>query len=196
MSRLDDSVSIETYELEFSPDLKAHTFRGRGKYAVTTTAAVSTLVLHCADLAILEVAVGGQPASFVLCPEEERLKVSVDLRTGASVELALTWSGELNDRLVGFYRSTYTAMEGGESRVLATTQFEACDARRAFPCLDEPARRSVVVISLVVPPGCLGLSNMNVASEVLGALQPYECDPPCNPMYLGFSPMYLGCNPM
>ena len=34
MSRLDDSVSIETYELEFSPDLKAHTFRGRGKYSV------------------------------------------------------------------------------------------------------------------------------------------------------------------
>ena len=41
MSRLDDSVSIETYELEFSPDLKAHTFRGRGKYTVTTTAPVS-----------------------------------------------------------------------------------------------------------------------------------------------------------
>ena len=41
MSRLDDSVSIETYELEFSPDLKAHTFRGRGKYSVTTTAPAS-----------------------------------------------------------------------------------------------------------------------------------------------------------
>ena len=74
------------------------------------------LVFHLgADLAILEVTVGGQPASFVLCPEEERLKVSVDLRAGASVELALSWSGELNDRLVGFYRSTYTATEG-ESR--------------------------------------------------------------------------------
>ena len=42
MSRLDDSVSIETYELGFRPDLKAHTFRGRGKYSVTTTAAVAT----------------------------------------------------------------------------------------------------------------------------------------------------------
>ena len=117
-------------------------------------------------------ATGGQPAPFVLCPEEERLKVRVDLRAGASIELALSWSGELNDRLVGFYRSTYTAMEGGESRVLATTQFEACDARRAFPCLDEPARRSVVVISLVVPPGCLGLSNMNVVSSSCASMAP------------------------
>ena len=50
-------------------------------------------------------ATGGQPAAFVLCPEEERLKVRVDLRAGASIELALGWSGELNDRLVGFYRS-------------------------------------------------------------------------------------------
>ena len=46
MSRLDDSVSIETYELEFSPDLKAHTFRGRGKYSVTTTAAHHGCLAH------------------------------------------------------------------------------------------------------------------------------------------------------
>ena len=46
MSRLDDSVSIETYELEFRPDLKAHTFRGRGKYSVTTTAAHHGCLAH------------------------------------------------------------------------------------------------------------------------------------------------------
>lgn len=44
--------------------------------------------------------------------------------------------------MAGFYRSGYTTVEG-ESRVMASTQFEALDARRCFPCWDEPARKAI-----------------------------------------------------
>src|SRR3972149_3248722 len=57
-------------------------------------------------------------------------------------QLTLRFSGVLNDKLHGFYRSRYTDADGAE-RFLAATQFAATDARRAFPCWDEPGFKAV-----------------------------------------------------
>eukprot|EP00668_Euglena_longa_P044304 GGOE01058911.1.p1 GENE.GGOE01058911.1~~GGOE01058911.1.p1 ORF type:complete len:766 (+),score=277.53 GGOE01058911.1:351-2648(+) len=59
----------------------------------------------------------------------------------------------------GFYRSDYTRADGRKA-VLGVTQFEAADARRCFPCWDEPARKAVFDISLVVPADLTAVSNM------------------------------------
>ncbi len=78
--------------------------------------------------------------------------------------LKLTFSGTLNDKLRGFYRSKYKNREG-EWRWLAATQFEATDARRAFPCWDEPAFKAVFSSTLVVDPALQVVSNTAVAEE-------------------------------
>ena len=76
--------------------------------------------------------------------------------------LRLDFTGTLNDQLRGFYRSSYTDRDGVE-RHLATTQFEATDARRAFPCWDEPAVKATFEVTLVVPEELEAISNMPVA---------------------------------
>ena len=86
-----------------------------------------------------------------------------EIPTGPAT-LELTFTGELNDRLRGFYRSHYTDIDGHE-RYLATTQFEATDARRAFPCWDEPAVKAAFKVTLVVPGDLVAVSNMPVVSE-------------------------------
>ena len=63
--------------------------------------------------------------------------------------MSLRFRGLLNDKLRGFYRSTFTDDDGVE-RVIATTQFEATDARRAFPCWDEPDLKARFAITLVL----------------------------------------------
>ena len=63
--------------------------------------------------------------------------------------LECDFAGVLNDKLRGFYRSTFRDEEGVE-RVIATTQFESTDARRAFPCWDEPDRKAVFSVTLEV----------------------------------------------
>ena len=72
--------------------------------------------------------------------------------------LHIAFAGVLNDRLCGFYKSTYRDDDDVE-HVIATTQFEETDARRAFPCFDEPAMKAVFSITLDVPDGCFAVSN-------------------------------------
>ena len=76
----------------------------------------------------------------------------------------MRFTGTLNDRLVGFYRSEYQDNEG-RTRHLATTQFEATDARRAFPCWDEPARKAVFDVTLVFDDSLQAVSNTPIVEE-------------------------------
>jgi puromycin-sensitive aminopeptidase len=73
------------------------------------------------------------------------------------VKLTVVFKGILNDKMRGFYRSKYTVL--GAEHHMATTQFEATDARRAFPCFDEPSQKAVFHVSLVVPKGKTAISN-------------------------------------
>ena len=76
----------------------------------------------------------------------------------------MTFTGQLNDKMAGFYRSTYKNADGSEG-ILATTQMEPTDARRAFPCFDEPSLKAEFTITLIADKTLTCLSNMDVASE-------------------------------
>ncbi|KAK7804417.1 hypothetical protein U0070_017030 [Myodes glareolus] len=93
--------------------------------------------------------------------EDEKVTLSFPstLQTGTGT-LKIDFVGELNDKMKGFYRSKYTTPTG-----------EATDARRAFPCWDEPAIKATFDISLVVPKDRVALSNMNVIDR-----KPYPDD--------------------
>jgi len=76
----------------------------------------------------------------------------------------LKFTGTLNDKMAGFYRSTYKNTDGSEA-ILATSQLEATDARRAFPCFDEPSLKAEFTITLIADKHLTCLSNMDVSSE-------------------------------
>jgi aminopeptidase 2 len=66
--------------------------------------------------------------------------------------------------MAGFYRSSYK-MPDGSTKYMATTQMEPTDARRAFPCFDEPALKAKFTITLIADKNMTCLSNMDVVSE-------------------------------
>uniref|UniRef100_A0A670KE08 Aminopeptidase n=1 Tax=Podarcis muralis TaxID=64176 RepID=A0A670KE08_PODMU len=91
------------------------------------------------------------------------VQLSGSLQQNASYELLSSFRGELADDLAGFYRSEY--MEDGVRKVVATTQMQAADARKAFPCFDEPAMKATFTIVLIHPSDHVALSNMPVQSK-------------------------------
>ena len=167
--RLPRTVVPRRYDLTLEPDLDAATFAGHETVAVDVAEPTRTIVLNAADLEIDEATLrlGAQGegegdqlvAQVSLDAEAERATLTFDRPLPAGpARLHLRFRGALNDKLVGFYRSTFTD-EAGAERVLATTQMEATDARRAFPCWDEPDAKAVFGVTLVVPDGLLAISN-------------------------------------
>ncbi|KAH8591884.1 aminopeptidase 2, partial [Bisporella sp. PMI_857] len=83
---------------------------------------------------------------------------------GSFAQLQIEFVGELNDKMAGFYRSTYKNTDGSQG-IMATSQMEPTDCRRAFPCFDEPALKAAFTITLIADKKYTCLSNMDVHSE-------------------------------
>ncbi|XP_041696384.2 puromycin-sensitive aminopeptidase isoform X3 [Coregonus clupeaformis] len=168
--RLPTDVYPVNYGLCLKPDLIDFTFNGKLEAIVEVNLATNQIVMNCADIDIITasfVPEGGEgeeinATGFNYQNEDEKVTLSFPsaLQTGSGT-LKIDFVGELNDKMKGFYRSKY-ATPAGEIRYAAVTQFEATDARRAFPCWDEPAIKATFDISLIVPKDRVALSNMNV----------------------------------
>ncbi|HKY66678.1 MAG TPA: M1 family metallopeptidase, partial [Acidimicrobiales bacterium] len=161
--RLPRTVVPRRYDLTLEPHLDAATFAGTEDVAVEVVEPTAEVVLNAVDLEIDEATadVGGEHlvATVSLDGEAERATLTFERPLPAGeATLHLRFRGVLNDKLVGFYRSTFTDDDGIE-RVLATTQMEATDARRSFPCWDEPDAKAVFGVTLVVPDDLLAISN-------------------------------------
>ncbi len=161
--RLPRTVIPAHYEITLEPDLEAATFTGSVVIDVDVVEPVIEIVLNAIELDIVtaEVVVGGRTMvpQVTLDAESERLTLGLDFSIPVGpASIRISFTGILNDHLHGFYRSTYTAPDG-ESKTIATTQFEATDARRAFPCWDEPDLKATYTVTLVVDDGLLAVSN-------------------------------------
>ena len=173
--RLPRTVVPKRYDLVLEPDLEARTFTGSERVAVRVRDRADRVVLNAADLDLVEGALedgAGRRIGitrFELDPETERafLHLAEPAEPGEWT-LHLDFRGILDPQLRGFYPSTYRGTDGAE-HVLATTQFESTDARRAFPCWDEPDLKAVFGVTLVVPEDVLAISNApEVGREALG----------------------------
>ncbi|HEX9123913.1 MAG TPA: M1 family metallopeptidase, partial [Actinomycetota bacterium] len=172
--RLPRTVTPSRYELTLEPDLDAGTFAGFEDATVRVHDPVGEVVLNALELQIDAgwLADGGGRRIDVrevhLDEEAERARlVMAEPVHPGTWTLHLEFRGELNDKLHGFYRSVYTDDAG--THVIGTTHFEATDARRAFPCWDEPDLKAVFGIALVVQDGLAALSNgPEIAREPAG----------------------------
>ena len=168
--RLPRHVLPVRYELRLEPDLAGAAFHGHVTIAVTVVHPTDVIIFNSLELtienAVVEDAAGGrQPASIALDEPLQRCRLTVaqPLAPG-QWRLQIEFRGTLNDKLRGFYRSTYKD-RNGSTQTLAATQFEATDARRAFPCWDEPDFKAVFSTTLVIDPALSAVSNSAVLSE-------------------------------
>jgi len=168
--RLPRHVAPTRYELRLEPDLGAASFTGSVVVTLAVTEATSEIVLNAAELSVTEAVVSGErgetyPGAVSLDDQLERCRLEFDGRLMPGTwRLRLAFRGILNDKLRGFYRSTYKDPTGA-TRTLAATQFEATDARRAFPCWDEPSFKAVFASTLVIDPALTAVSNTRITSE-------------------------------
>ncbi|HLG21337.1 MAG TPA: M1 family metallopeptidase, partial [Candidatus Manganitrophaceae bacterium] len=156
--RLPESVRPDLYRINLNihPDEKR--FSGEVTIDVKIQKPVASITLHALELEIGRAAVNGQPARVTSDPASETVTLAPPqpIPAGAA-RLTLSFSGRLNRQLRGLYE----ARAGGET--YAFTQFEATDARRMFPCFDEPAMKARFQLTVAIPSHLSALSNMPAA---------------------------------
>jgi puromycin-sensitive aminopeptidase len=162
--RLPRTVVPSRYDLTLEADLAEATFAGSEVVTVAVEEPVEEIVLNADDLELSGGRLEGpggtlEVTSIRLDPENERAHLSLSgTAEPGEWRLSLDFRGRLSDQLEGFYRSTYKD-DAGRTQVIATTQFESTDARRAFPCWDEPDLKAVFGVTLVASEGMLAISN-------------------------------------
>jgi puromycin-sensitive aminopeptidase len=168
--RLERTVVPSAYRIFITPNLESATFAGRVEIDVDITESTKVVKLNAIelDLGAATLTVGGTAHRSTELHLDETYEVATftfdpALPIGSAV-LEIAFNGVLNDQLHGFYRSTFTD-PAGVKHTIATTQFENCDARRAFPCWDEPAFKATYQVNLTVPSHLAAYSNYPVSSD-------------------------------
>ena len=174
---LPDNVRPIHYDLKLTPNFDDFTFAGEVDVTVSMEPGTTEIMLNCCEIEIHSATVSWTDT------HGEQEQSSTDIAYDADAETAtisipgtpadglvgnqhlrMSFTGELNDKLRGFYRSQYVNPEG-ETAYLATTQFEATDARRALPCWDEPAAKATFQVTLDVPEEMEAVSNTPIIDE-------------------------------
>ncbi|XP_047902278.2 aminopeptidase N [Anser cygnoides] len=179
--RLPTTLKPELYEVTLQPFLKPdnnnmYIFKGNSSVTFLCEEATDLIIIHSNKLnytlqgnfhTSLQ-AVNGSNAPAITQTWLETttqylvVQLAAPLQKGQSYRLFSIFTGELADDLAGFYRSEY--VEGNVTKVVATTQMQAPDARKAFPCFDEPAMKANFTVTLIHPSDHKAISNMPTES--------------------------------
>ncbi|GME73112.1 unnamed protein product [Ambrosiozyma monospora] len=169
---LPTNVKPSHYDLTLEPNFTTFKFDGEETIELTVQEDSDFVSLHTLELELLESKLTTskgdfKPTAVTYNEDDQTSTFKFDdkvLVKGETVKLYIKFIGELNDKMAGFYKSTYE--ENGETKYLATTQMEPTDCRRAFPSFDEPNLKASFAISLIAENKLTCLSNMDVKEEV------------------------------
>ncbi|XP_027455517.1 glutamyl aminopeptidase [Zalophus californianus] len=173
--RLPDFINPVHYDLEVKPLLEEDTYTGSVTISINVSAPTRYLWLHLRETKITQLPElkrsSGEQVQVRRCFEykkqeyvvmEAEKELAPSSGEGAYL-LTMNFAGWLNGSLVGFYRTTYE--ENGQIKSIAATDHEPTDARKSFPCFDEPNKKATYTISIIHPKEYKAVSNMPVEKE-------------------------------
>jgi aminopeptidase N len=167
--KLPKEVVPTDYAVRIVPDIDKLIFAGTETVKLDVHRRVRRLVLNALELKIEEASIDGKelpPSAIKTDNKNELLTLALpsDLATGEHT-LALRFAGKINQQGQGLFYMRYQEQESGARKTMLGTQFEATDARRFFPCWDEPVFRARFQLTAVVPENWLAVSNMPIENE-------------------------------
>lgn len=164
VTHLLDTIKPISYDLDLAPDLSTFTFLGKQQVSFELLTNAKKLTWHSRDLKIEKATIENQELSINYDKENETVTFeSNEELVAGKYTLELEYTGEINESLHGWYRSKYK--QDGETKWLATTQFEATAAREAFVCIDEPAAKATFDVTLHIDPALDAISNGQIVKS-------------------------------
>ena len=163
---LGDNVIPTRYSLNFKPNFSTFRYEGRESIFVRIKKGTKEISLNAAELEIKSASVLLKSKEFKASVKEDKKTQRIILALKSSVKgnasIKIEFTGTNNENMYGFYRSRY--LHGKATKYILTSQFEAANARNAFPCFDEPSFKAIFDVSMTVGKDLDCISNMPVLS--------------------------------
>ncbi len=157
------------YKLRLEPDLEKFSFNGFLELTLESAEKVESVNVNILELDIHSCSLSNddniQNCVFDMDVDSEILAIKLPEAVQGKFILSIRYTGTINDKMAGFYRSKYVS--NGKVYPIAVTQFQESDARRAFPCFDHPEKKAVFDIELIIDNHLTALSNQDVESQTL-----------------------------
>ncbi len=151
------------YELTFEP-IENFKFKGNETIYATIKKETDKIIMNAKELEIKNVSIENNEkiikAKYKLNTKNEELIINLDKKIKGDVKINIEFIGINNDKMYGFYRSSYKLKNKIE--YLLTTQFEPTDARAAFPCFDKPDMKANFDIKMIIDKNLDAISNMPI----------------------------------
>ena len=162
--QLPKDVVPRHYAIHVVPSVEKAAFTGSETVEIEVRKPTRQIVLNSLGLEITNARLDGAPITPQLDEKKQTLTfaLATDLLAGAH-KLELDFSGKLNEQPFGLFITRY--QDGTEQKRALATQMEATDARRMFPCWDEPVFRATFALTAVVPAAQVAVSNMPIEQE-------------------------------
>jgi len=167
--KLPKEVVPTGYSIRIVPDIDKLTFSGTETVKLSAHSPVHRLVLNALELKITGASLDGKAlleSAIRIDEKTELLTLELPSQLAAGDHtLALSFSGKINQQGQGLFYARYQEQGSGTKKIMLGTQFEATDARRLFPCWDEPVFRARFQLTAVIPENWFAVSNMPIESE-------------------------------
>jgi aminopeptidase N len=165
--KLPKTAVPEEYAIRITPDIPRRTFSGSETIKLNAREPLKQLVLNLLEIKISKAAIDGEavpPSRIKIDGKQETVTIAAELAAG-NHQLELEFIGKINQQGQGLYYAPYQEQGTGAKKIMLGTQFEATDARRMFPCWDEPSFRARFQLTVVVPENFTAISNMPIEKE-------------------------------
>ena len=170
--KLPKDVVPSSYDIRLKPNIEKRTFAGSETVTVDVHKATRAITLNVNAVTIASAKLVGSkdPAERVAVvainatQQTATLTFPEEIAPG-SYQLLIDFAGVINQSGQGLFYATYQEEASGEKKTMLGTQMEPNDARRLFPCWDEPSFRAKFRLTSTVPANFMAVSNMPVESE-------------------------------
>jgi aminopeptidase N len=164
--RLPKNVVPVSYDVAVVPDADALRFTGTESVRLQFRTATATVQFNSLNETLSHVLLDGKPVKSVISSNEQQLTTVTLSKPAAGLHtLSFSYTGKIETQPQGLFAQKY-AKSGGGQAVMLSTQMEATDARRMFPCWDEPAFRATFHLTVTVPKSWATVGNMPIAHRV------------------------------
>lgn len=167
---LSDHIKFTKYDLDITPNFSDFTFNCQETIVFYVSRNTNNIILNCKDIRIERCVIvydneiyTADSIKYNTETVDVHINGTLEPKVGLHGTMFVSFTGQLNDNLCGFYRTKYIVGSDNEPRYAGTTQFESHDARRAFLCADEPGSKATFSLTLNVPNDLTALSNTPVS---------------------------------